>query len=95
MSGRGRPKEKNPYYAIYRGDEFLAHGYLWEMALKFNMAEKSIREMAHKSYYARLAKAPNPEKWLVAVKVEKLEPDECYLEWRRERAEKIHLEGQF
>lgn len=80
--GKGRGKS-GFYFAIYRGDEFLAHGPVWELALKFDMAEKSIRELAHKSHYERVAKSPNPNKRMLAVKVEELEPDDLIIRHRR------------
>jgi hypothetical protein len=64
--------KSNNYYAIYRGDEFLAHGYCEDLAVKFNVEEKTIREYAHISHYKRIQKMPNPEKRILAVKVDEL-----------------------
>jgi hypothetical protein len=76
---------KNNYYAIYRGDEFLAHGFIQELSLLFNIAEKSIREMSYPSYYERVAKSPNPEKRLLSVKVDELTRDDLRGEHRKRR----------
>jgi hypothetical protein len=79
--GKGRAKKH--YYAIYRGDEFLAHGPVWELALKFDVAEKSIREMGNVSHYKRVAESPNPEKRLIAVKVEELTQEDLIITHRK------------
>jgi hypothetical protein len=71
-----RPKDTDRYYAIYRGDELLAHGPLWEMAYLFHVEEKTIRELSHQSHYDRIAKALNPEKRLLAVRVESLSKED-------------------
>jgi hypothetical protein len=73
----------NNYFAIYRGDEFLAHGPIWELAWKFNIREKSLKELSHKSRYSKVGKAKNPEKWLVAVKVEELTEDDLIIKRRK------------
>ena len=75
--------KSNKYYAIYRGDEMIAHGYSLDLAVLFNVEEKSIREMAHKTHYERVAKAPNPDKRMIAVKVEELTKDDLIVKHRK------------
>lgn len=77
---------KNNYYAIYRGDEFLAHGFITELSVLFNIEEKSIREMSYSSHYERVSKSPNPEKRMLAVKVDELTRDDLRGEHRKRKA---------
>jgi hypothetical protein len=71
------------YFAIYRGDEFLAHGPIQELAWKFNIREKSLRELSHKSRYDKVAKSKKPDEWLLAVKVEELTDDDITIKRRK------------
>jgi hypothetical protein len=77
--------KSNHYFALYRGDVFLAHGYCSELSLKFDVEEKTIREYAHKSHYERVAKMPNPEKRLIAVKVVELTKEDLLINHRKSR----------
>jgi hypothetical protein len=64
--------KKDNYFALYRGDEFLAHGPIQEIGWRFNLKPSSIRMLAVPSYHERAARATNPDEWLIAIKVEEL-----------------------
>jgi hypothetical protein len=69
---KGSRNHQTNYYAVYRGDEFLAHGDVWELSWLFNVKPNSIRCLATPYYQNRAYTAENPDKWLIVIKVDEL-----------------------
>jgi hypothetical protein len=80
---KGRRNLKNNYFAVYRGNEILAHGPIWELSWLFNIKEDSIRMLAAPSYRKKAERAKNPGEWLLALKVEELTDEDLEIKHRR------------
>lgn len=77
---KGSRNLKNNYFAVYRGDEFLAHGPVWELGRLFNMKPNSLRLLAAPSYRKKVEQAENSDAWLIAIKVEELTEEDLKIE---------------
>jgi hypothetical protein len=79
---KGSRNLKNNYFAVYRGDEFLAHGPIWVLSWLFNIKENSLRLLATQSYRKKAERSKNPDEWLIAIKVEELTDEDLEIKHR-------------
>lgn len=82
---KGTRNLKGSYYAVYRGDEFLAHGPAWELGWLFNLKENSVRLLAAPSYRKKIEENGNYNQCLIAIRVDELTEEDLMIEPKKEQ----------